>query len=75
MDKLLLRGQNLGQLFNLRSGHLHAATFFGVISKTAQQLKTQPKQLQGSFPLVIALPEPKHVFRKVAFDYELNKLK
>jgi hypothetical protein len=73
MDKLQLRGQNLGQLFNLRSGHLHAATFLVLSVKLPNlQLKTQPKQLVGSLPLVIALPEPKHVFRKVAFDYELN---
>jgi hypothetical protein len=73
MDKLQQRGPNLGQLFNLNSGHLQAATFLVLSVKLPNlQLKTQPKQFLGSLLLVITLPEPKHVFRKVTFDYELN---
>jgi hypothetical protein len=58
MDKLPLTGQNLGWVFNLRCGHLHAATFLVLSVKlTNLQLKTQPKQLLGSVLLVIALPD------------------
>jgi hypothetical protein len=57
MDKLQLTGQNLGQVFNFKSGHLHAATFLVLSVKLPNlQLKTQPKQVLGSLPLVIALP-------------------
>ncbi len=58
MDKLQLTGHNLGQVFNFRSGHLHAATFLVLSVKPPNlQLKTRAKQLLGSLPLVIALPE------------------
>ncbi len=57
MDKLQLTGQNLGRVFNFRSGHLHAATFLVLSVKLPNlQLKTRPKQLLGYLPLVIALP-------------------
>jgi hypothetical protein len=57
MDKLQLTGQNLGRVFNFRSGHLHTAAFLVLSVKLPNlQLKTQPKQLLGSLPLVIALP-------------------
>jgi hypothetical protein len=57
MDKLQLTGQNLGRVFNFRSGHLHAATFLVLSIKLPNiQLKTRPKQLLGSFLLVIVLP-------------------
>jgi hypothetical protein len=57
MDILQLTGQNLGQVFNFRSGHLHATTFLVLSVKLPNlQLKTRPKQLLGSLPLVIALP-------------------
>jgi hypothetical protein len=56
MDKLQLTGQNLGQVFNFRSGHLHAATFLVLSVKLPNlQLKTWPKQLLGYLPIVIAL--------------------
>ncbi len=59
MNKLKLTGQNLAWVFNFRSGHLHAATFWMVSVKLPNlQLKTRPKQLLGSLPLVIALPGP-----------------
>jgi hypothetical protein len=58
MDKLQLKGQNLDRVFNFRSGHLHAATFLVSSVKLPNlQLKTQPKQLLGSLPFVIALPD------------------
>ncbi len=57
MDKLQIIGQNLGQVFNFRSGHLHAATFLVLSVKQPNlQLKIPPKQLLGSLPLVITLP-------------------
>jgi hypothetical protein len=57
VDKLQLTGQNLGRVFNFRSGHLHFATFLSFSVKLPNlHMKTQPKQLLGSLPLVIALP-------------------
>jgi hypothetical protein len=57
MAKLQLTGQNLGQVFTFRRGHLHAATFSVLsVKPPILQLKTWPKQLLGSLPLVIALP-------------------
>jgi hypothetical protein len=57
MDKLQLTGQNLGRVFNFRSGHLHAATFFVLSVKLPDlKAKTRPKQLLGSLLLVIMLP-------------------
>jgi hypothetical protein len=57
MDKLQLKGQNVGRVFNFRSGHLHAATFLVLSVKLPNlQLKTRPRQLLGSLSLVIALP-------------------
>jgi hypothetical protein len=56
-DKLQLAGQNLGQVFNFRFGHLHAAHFWCYQLKLPNlKLKTRPKQLLGSLPLVIMLP-------------------
>ncbi len=58
MDKLQLSGQNLGRVFNFKSGHLHALHFWRYQVKLPNlKLKTQPKQLLGSLPLVIALPD------------------
>jgi len=56
-DKLKLTGQNLGRVFNFRSGHLHAATFLeSSVKLTNLEVKTLPKQLLVSHLLVIALP-------------------
>jgi hypothetical protein len=68
MDKLKLTGQNLGRVFNFRSGHLHVATFLLFSVKLPNlQLKTQPKQLLGSLPLVIMLPPLKtHLYKGLA---------
>jgi hypothetical protein len=44
-------------LFNFRIGRLHAAAFLVSSVKLPNlQLKTRPKQLLGSLPLVIELP-------------------
>ncbi len=53
-------GRNLGQVFNFRSGHLHAAVF-QVSSVKLPNLQlisdnSAKKKLLGSLPLVIALP-------------------
>jgi hypothetical protein len=48
----------LGQVFNFRSGCMH--TIMHLLPSVAKQpnleLKTGPKQLLGSLPLVIVLP-------------------
>jgi hypothetical protein len=57
MYKLQPTGQNLGRVFNFRFGHLHAEHFWCYQVKLPNlKLKTRPKQLQVSLPLVIALP-------------------
>ncbi len=57
MDKLSLTGRALGRVFNLRSGCMHTMHLLpGVAIQPNLQLKTQPKQLLGSLPLVIVLP-------------------
>jgi hypothetical protein len=57
MDKLQVTGQNAGRVFNFRSGHLYAEHFWCFQVKLPNlKLKTRPKQLWGSLPLVIALP-------------------
>jgi hypothetical protein len=57
MDKLQLTGQNLGRVFNSRSGRVHALQLhFSETKQPNLKLKTRPKQLLGSLPLVIALP-------------------
>ncbi len=58
MDKVQLTIQNLGLVFNCRRSRLHAATFLVLSVKLPNlQLETWHKQLLGSLPLVIALPE------------------
>ncbi len=75
MDKLQLTGQNLGRVFNFRSGHLHAAQFWCYRVKLLNlKLKTGPKQLLGSFPLVIALPDFTHKGLSVKIPVKLPKL-
>ncbi len=58
MDKLWLTGRALGQVFNFRSGCMcHSMHLWpGVAKQLNLELKTRPKQLLGSLPLVIALP-------------------
>jgi hypothetical protein len=57
MDKLQLTGPNLGRVFNFSCGHLHAAAcFVSSVKLPNLELKTRPKQLLGSLPLVIVLP-------------------
>jgi hypothetical protein len=58
MDKLQLRGQNLGLVFKIRNSHLHAAVFLVSSVKLPNlQLKTRPKQLLGYLPLDITIPD------------------
>jgi hypothetical protein len=57
MDKLYLTGRALGRVFNFRSGCMHTLHLLpSVAIQPNLELKTQPKQLLGSLPLVIALP-------------------
>jgi hypothetical protein len=56
MEKLKLTGQNLGRVFNFRSGRVHAVHLMCYRVKLQNlKLKTWPKQLLGSRPLDIAL--------------------
>jgi hypothetical protein len=57
MDKLWLTGRALGWVFNFRSGCMHHTLHLqpGVAKQPNFELKTRPKQLLGSLPLVIAL--------------------
>jgi len=58
-----ITGQNLGRVFNFRSGHFHADTFLMSSEILPNlQLKIWPKQPLGSLQLVIALPRLLHVF-------------
>jgi hypothetical protein len=51
-------GRNLGQVFNFRSGRVHAVHLLCYGVKLPKlKLKTQPKQLFGYLLLDIALPE------------------
>ncbi len=57
MDKLQLKGQNLGRVFNSRSGCVRVVQLCSFETKLPNlMLKTQPKQLLGSLPLDIVLP-------------------
>ena len=57
VDKPQLTRRNLSQVFNFRYGHLRADHFWCYQVKLPNlKLKTQPKQLLGSLPLVTALP-------------------
>ncbi len=57
MDKLNIRGRNLGQVFNSKLGRAHRAQAILHITKQPNlKLKTWPKQLLGSLPLAFALP-------------------
>jgi hypothetical protein len=56
MDKLQLTEQNLGRVFNFRSGHLHAADLWCYWVKLPNlNLQTWPKELLGTLLLDIAL--------------------
>ena len=64
MDKLKLTGLALGRVFNFSSGCMHHTMHLrpGVAKQPNLELKTRPKQLLGSLPLVIALPVLTHLF-------------
>jgi hypothetical protein len=71
-DKLQLTGQNLGRVFNFRFDHLRAEHFWCCQVKLPNlNSKTQPKQLLGSLPLVIALPD--NAYKMIVNGY-FNKL-
>jgi hypothetical protein len=56
MDKLQLTGQNLGRVFNSRSGCMCAMHLCYYEAKLPNlKLKTWPKQLLGSLPITFAL--------------------
>jgi hypothetical protein len=58
IDKLQLSGQNLCRVFDFRFGHLHAENFGWYQVKLPNlKLKTPPKPLLGSLPLVSGFPE------------------
>ena len=58
MDKFQLTGRALGRVFNFRSGCMHIIHLLPSVAAIQPnlELKTRPKQLLGSLPLVIALP-------------------
>jgi hypothetical protein len=56
MDKLQPTGQNMGRVFNTRSGRVYTCTLMFLLNPNLK-LKTRPKQLLGSFPLDITLPD------------------
>ncbi len=67
MDKLQLTGQNLGRVFNFRNGRVHAVHLLCCGVKLPNlKLKTRPKQLLGSLPLDIALPNKCLIFRPIS---------
>ncbi len=66
IDKLQLTGQNLGRVSNCRSGSVFAMQLSCFETKQPDlELKTRPKQLLGSLPLDIALPEETLLLRYV----------
>jgi hypothetical protein len=57
MDKLKQTGQNLGRVLNSRLGNASIHCAIVCITKGPNlKLKTRPKQLLGSLPLVFAFP-------------------
>jgi hypothetical protein len=60
----LLTGRALGCVFNFRSGCcMHTMHLLpGVAKQPNLELKTQPKQLLGFLPLVVALPGGGHPY-------------
>jgi hypothetical protein len=57
MNKLQLRGRNLGRVFNFRNGCVHVVYFLCVGIKLSNlKLKTWPKQLSGYLRLDIVFP-------------------
>jgi hypothetical protein len=57
MDKLQLRGQNLGRVYSSKSDCMSAMHLFCYEAKQLNlKLKTRPKQLLGSLLLAFALP-------------------
>jgi hypothetical protein len=67
MDKLQLTGQNLGGVFNSRSGCMCAMHLcFYEAKQPNLKLKTWPKQLLGSLPITFALSALKIMARSLS---------
>jgi hypothetical protein len=63
-QRLKLRGQNLGRVFNSRLYRGCVCCAIAYLTKwTSLKLKIQPKQLLGSLPLAFALPAYKIFFK------------
>jgi hypothetical protein len=57
MDKLQLTGQNLGRVFNSKTGCMHPMRLYCFEAKLHNlKLKTQPQQLLGYLLFDITLP-------------------
>jgi hypothetical protein len=76
MDKLKLTGRALGRVFNFRSGCMRHTMHSrpGVAKQPSVELKTRPKQLLGSLPLVIALPVQMYLFMLMGHRLERSDL-
>jgi hypothetical protein len=73
MDKLHLTGQNLGRVFNSRSGReyaIHSCCYWARLHDL--NLETRPKQLLGSLPLDIALPAVRYDKHKKLTQTEVS---
>jgi hypothetical protein len=56
MDKLWLKGRNLGRVFSFTSGRVHALRLYFIETKLPNlKLKARAKQLLGSITLDISL--------------------
>jgi hypothetical protein len=76
MDKLQLTGQNLGPVFNSRSGCMCAMHLCCYEAKQPiLKLKTRSKQLLGSLPLAFVLPGQSFKFEVMVVLTKLLKLK
>ena len=57
MDKLQLKGQNMGRVFNFSLGRACTCCAIAYITEHPNlKLKIQPKQLLGYLPLAFVLP-------------------
>ncbi len=66
MDKLQLAGQNLGRVFNFRSGHMHAAAFLVLSVKLPNlQLKARHQTTSRFSPVSYRAP------RRILIEYPL----
>jgi hypothetical protein len=72
MYKLKLTGRNLGRVFKFRRDCFHAIQLYYFETKlTNFKLETRPKQLLGSPPVDIALPDLIQLQKKLEKVYHL----